>query len=298
MSYYLPYILAIACWLVHVWSPFGDSFGGSNTSQTGRSSGCGCQVTCVLPVPGGPWITVQVVRKADFLSDPGAFHNTKQHNSQGFWPGWLHILQHLWWWSLMSVKKIQVLRSTHTLIGHWIGKKQQHSTNVVNLLGEIMFFEGKLDVELQTQVLKLGLFCTKCHPGAILFETKMHCSTLGGVQVPGKWKNSRSVFNNLFFIFRGTSKKHIQKLAHLAHVMQSNSSKAVEPPIPFRSNHSKSTCLYCMGKCWYVEPSTATRARECSNLLQGIVLKTWMDESRWSFNHFFSTRWLFFQKVG
>lgn len=171
---------------------------------------------------------------------------------------------------------MQFLISTHTLIVHWIGKKSRHSTNVVNLLREIMFFEEKLDVELQTQVLKLGLFCTKCYPRAILLETKMHCSTLWGVQVPGKLKNSGLCSNNLFFIFRGTLTKNYLIISHLAHVMQSDSSKAVEPPIPFRSNHSKSTCLYWIGKCWYVEPSTATRARECSNLLQGIVLNTWM----------------------
>ena len=162
---------------------------------------------------------------------------------------------------------------------HWIVKKNTNILpNVVNLLGEIMLFEEKLDVELQTQVqtqvLKLGFFCTRCYPRAILLETKMHCSTLWGVQVPGKLKNSGLC--STCFSSSGGLKQKLSIISHLAHVMQSDSSKAVEPPIPFRSNHSKSTCLYWIGKCWYVEPSTATRARECSNLLQGIVLKTWM----------------------
>lgn len=80
-------LLACTCLISFWWF-----FWGSNTSKTGRSSGCSCQVTCVLPVPGGPWITVQVVRKADFLSDTDAFRNANQHNSQWFLPGWLHTL--------------------------------------------------------------------------------------------------------------------------------------------------------------------------------------------------------------
>ena len=117
MSWYviLLAILAIDCWLVACTCliSFWWFFWGSNTSETGRSKGPYCQVTCVLPVPGGPWITVQVVRKADFLSDPGAFHNTNQHNSQWFWPGWLHTVR----WRVMSVKNAVLNTvSTHSAL--------------------------------------------------------------------------------------------------------------------------------------------------------------------------------------
>lgn len=195
----------------------------------------------------------------------------------------------------VSIKNAVLKKYSYSHIVHWIGKKPTFYKCCQPLRGNLIFFEEKLDVELQTQVLKLGLLCTRCYPRAILFETKMHCSTLWGVQVPGKLKISWSLFKQPVLHLRGDLNKKLSNnitpgTCHAIKLFQS--CRTSEPPIPFRSNHSKSTCL-----CWYVEPSTATRARECSNLLQGIVLNTWMDESRWSFNHFFSTR-LLFSKVG
>lgn len=204
MSWYviLFALLAIACWLVHVWSPFGDSFGAliprrlEDPAVAVAESHVSCQC---LVVPESPcrscvrqtsWV-IQVPFTIQINTIPSGFGRDDCIPCSIYGVGA--------WCQYNKCSFFFLYSYTHSALNR---KKFQHSTNAVNLFGEIIFFEEKLDVELQAQVLKLGLFCTKCYPIYNPFGNQDALQHV--VRSSSAWQVKKIAVCVQFFIFRGT----------------------------------------------------------------------------------------------